>query len=345
VRVRYADSIRQLDEDRWDALAGQQLVMSHRWQRVMEDTRTAYEPRYLLAEDDRGPLFGVVANMRETFGRDGWQEAALRRFALVVSAPFSSQHCGLMTRPGTSSADVLPVFERLLGQLCWREQRLVVGVANVNAGEVDQWRTRGFAVRRQPVSMRLDLPTPATYERYLEGLSSGDRTELRRARRRGSEFDATFSHLPLRAADEHLFPMFAEVCNRNANGVTDTPFTPALFSALERELPGEVMIFSGSVAGQPAGYLLGLVQGHTLLVPLAGLRYELTRPSSMYFLLWDEVIRWSLRHGIHSIHAGLTNETQKKRHGFTPRARWFCFRAYPGAVQRALASFHSERDS
>jgi predicted N-acyltransferase len=249
-----------------------------------------------------------------------------------------------MTRRGTPSADVLPVLERFLGQLCWRERRLVAGVANVNADEVEEWRTRGFAVRRQPVSMRLDLPTPATYERYLEGLSKDDRAELRRVRRRGATFDATFAHGPLRAADEHLFPMFAEVFNRNAHGATDTPFTPALFSALERELPGEVMVFSGSVAGQPAGYLLGLLQGHTLQLPLAGLRYELARPSSMYFLLLDEMIQWSLRHGIHSIHAGLTNETQKKRHGFRPRARWFCFRAFPGVLNRALASFHSERD-
>jgi len=215
----------------------------------------------------------------------------------------------------------------------------------VTSGEVDQWRNSGFAVRRQPVRMQLDLRTPASYERYLEGLSSADRTELRRARRRGGECEATFAHAPLRAADKHLFPMFAEVCNRNAGRATDTPFTPGLFSVLERELPGEVMVFSGSVAGQPAGYLVGLLQGHSLLLPLAGLRYELARPSSMYFLLLDEMIQWSLRHGIQSIHGGLTNETQKKRHGFTPRARWFCFRAYPGALNRALAPFHSERDS
>jgi predicted N-acyltransferase len=344
VNVRIAESIRELDEDRWDALAGVQLVMSHRWQRVMESSRLAYRPRYVLAEDASGPLLGLVANTAESFGRSGWREAALQRLSVVVSAPFSSAHCGLMVRRGTSTADVLPAFERLLGQLCWREQRAVVGISNVPGPAVDQWRQHGFAARPQPVSMTLDLAS-SSYESYLAELSSRDRKEIRRARRRAAELDVTFSHSPLRAADEKLFPMFAEVCARHrlsaAAADDDTPFTPQLFASLDREMPGEVMVFSGAVAGQPAGYFLGLVQGQdkTLLAMLAGLRYELAQPSSLYFLLLDEMVQWSLQHGIRSIQAGLTNETQKRRHGFQPRARWFCFRAYPGALNRALAPF------
>jgi predicted N-acyltransferase len=340
MNVRIAESIRELDEDRWDTLAEEQVVMSHRWQRVMEDTRATYKPRYLLAEDSQGPLLALVANTRESFGRSGWREAALRRLSVVVSAPFSSQHCGLMVRGGTPAADVLPALEPLLAQLCWREQRLVVGVSNVATAEVEHWRARGFSARPQPVRMLLELPSPS-YAGYLEGLSSRDRKELRRARRRAAELDVSFTHAPLRADQAHLFPMFAEVCarDRGRGGAADTPFTPALFANLERELPGEAIVFSGSVGGQPAGYFLCLVQGGTLLATLAGLRYELAQPSSMYFLLLDEMIQWSLRHGIHSIHAGLTNETQKRRHGFRPQARWFCFRAYPGALNSALTSF------
>jgi predicted N-acyltransferase len=304
----------------------------------MEDTRATYQPRYVLAEDSRGPLLALVANTSESFGRGGWREAALRRLSVVLSAPFSSQHCGLMVRDGTPPADVLPALESLLAQLCWREQRLVVGVSNVATAKVEHWRAHGFTARPQPVRMLLELPSPS-YACYLEGLSSRDRKELRRARRRAAELDVSFSHAPLRADQPHLFPMFAEVCARErGRGGTDTPFTPALFANLERELPDEVMVFSGSVGGYPAGYFLCLVQGGTLLATLAGLRYALAQPSSMYFLLLDEMIQWSLAHGIHSIHAGLTNETQKRRHGFRPQARWFCFKAYPGALNRALTS-------
>jgi predicted N-acyltransferase len=341
--VRVAESIHQVDQAAWDSLAQDQVVMSHRWQRVMEDTRSAYRPRYVLAEDADGPLLGIVANTREAFGRTGWREAALRRLSVVVSAPFSSQHSGWIARRGTTVSDILPLLERGLGQLCWREQRLVAGVANVGPSDVDHWRTAGFITRRQPVSMKLDLPT-SSYEQYLTGLNSRDLKELRRARRRAAELNVTFTHAPLRAADRHLFPMFAEVCARHAGPAADTPFSPALFSCLERELPGEVMVFSGAVDGQPAGYFLCLVQGQTLLATLTGLRYELAQPSSMYFLLLDEMIRWSLRHGIASIHAGLTNEQQKRRHGFRPRARWFCFRAYPGALHRAVSGFHVQKD-
>jgi hypothetical protein len=42
-------------------LAGAELTMTHRWHRVMQSSRLAYQPRYLLAEDSRGPLAAIVA--------------------------------------------------------------------------------------------------------------------------------------------------------------------------------------------------------------------------------------------------------------------------------------------
>ena len=51
----------------------------------MEASRLSYRPRYLLAEDDRGPLVGIVADARPSFGRSRLLDTVLQRLTLVVS--------------------------------------------------------------------------------------------------------------------------------------------------------------------------------------------------------------------------------------------------------------------
>jgi predicted N-acyltransferase len=321
------DSIRELDEERWDALAHGELQMSHRWQRVMEASLANYRPRYLLAGDDRGPLLSVVADTSQTFGRSGWRELLLRRLTLMLGAPFSSRHSGLAMRPDAPAE----CLERVLPALCLRERRPLLGVANVDVAQLAGWRAHGFSARSQPASMLLDLPS-ASYEAYLASLRARDRHEIRRARRRAAELDVTFDHAPLATARTDLYPLLAEVGTRH----TSLPFTPQLFPSVARELRDEALLFSASIGGQLAAFFLCLQQRQMLLAILAGLRYALAYPASAYFLLLDELVRWSLQHGIRRIHAGLSNEAQKQRHGFTARARWLCFRAYPGPLNHLV---------
>src|SRR5919201_3022259 len=101
MRWRVVDSIHELDEERWDALAGSEVTMAHRWHRVMEASRLGYRPRYLLAEDERGPLVGIVADTGQSFGRSRWLEVLLRRLTLMIETPSSSRHSGIVMRRDT----------------------------------------------------------------------------------------------------------------------------------------------------------------------------------------------------------------------------------------------------
>jgi predicted N-acyltransferase len=327
VTCRVVDSIRELDEERWDALAKGELMMSHRWQRVMEASRTAYRPWYLLAEDHRGPLVAAVADASQTFGRSGLQELLLRRTSLLVGAPFSSRHCGLAVRDGAT----IDQLDRPLAELSWQVRRPLLGITNLGDDQLAAWRERGFTARPQPVSMMLDLDAPS-YEAYLSTLTRKVRKELVRTRRRAAENGVTFRQGPLTGGEAVLYPLLAEVCARHGW----MPFTPALFARLASETPGEAMVISGAIGGQSAGFLLCLRQGPLLLCILAGLRYALAHPASLYFLLFDELIRWSLQHGVRCVYAGLSNEKEKQRHGFRPRPRWLCVRAYPGPANTII---------
>ncbi|HLZ30812.1 MAG TPA: GNAT family N-acetyltransferase [Chloroflexota bacterium] len=324
MRVRVVRSIHDLDEERWDSLGGVELSMTHRWHRVMEASRLAYRPRYLLAEDERGPLVGIVADTNQASGRSRMVDMLVRPLTLVVGAPFSSRHCGIVRRPDASIDHV----HQLLAQLSRSERRPLLGVANVGAPALPDWSGRGFHARAQPPRMVLEL-TAATYEQYLEDLPKRHRQEVRRVRRRASEADVTLSQAPLHGqAAGLLYPLLAEVSGRHGSRL----FSPEVFPALARELPSEVMVFCAAVHGEVAGFVLAVQTGSAILAVLAGLRYALAYPSSLYFVLIDELVRWSLEHGVQRIHAGISNEAQKQRHGFQPHARWLCVRAFPDSL-------------
>jgi predicted N-acyltransferase len=329
MRTTVVRSIHDLDEERWDALAATELTMSHRWHRVMEASRVGYRPRYLLAEDDRGPLLLIVADANPSAMRSGWIDFFARRLTLVVGAPFSSRHSGIVMRSDASMSDV----ERCLAYLARHERRPLIGVSNVATSSLPDWTGRGYNTRPQPPRMVLDLAT-VSYEQYLQRLPKRDRQEVRRVRRRASEAGVTLSHAPLYGHVQDLYPLFAEVSERHGSKY----FSAELFPSLLRELPGEVLVMSGEVGGEVGGYVLCLRQGEALMAILAGLRYELARRSSLYFALVDEMVRWSLEQGIQRIHAGISNEAQKQRHGFQPRARWLCLRAYPSPLNRLIPS-------
>jgi predicted N-acyltransferase len=330
-----AHRIDAFDPARWDAVAGDDVGLSHRWQRVMEAGRRDYHPLYCLVEDGRGPLAAVVGNRADRFGRRGWRESLLRRLTLVLSAPFSARQGGIALRRGVDLAAALPELERILDAVCRREGRPVVGVGNVAAADVPLWRDRGYRASLQAPDMVLDLPDD-TYAAYLERLSRKDRTELRRVRRRGEDLGVTFALGTPGDRVEGYHALLAETFARHGATPQTMPFTPAFFTALERELGEQAVVFQGYVGGELAGFFLCLKQGDTLLWPAAGLHYALAHPACLYFLLIDEAVRWAIAGGFRLVHGGMTNERQKGRHGFRPRARWFCYRASPRPLNRTL---------
>lgn len=328
-------SIREIDEERWDGVAGNVLSMAHRWLRVTEAHWRYYRPLYLLLEDQHGPCVAVVANTsiarEKNFGWLGW---LYQRLSLVIRAPFSTM-CNVVVRPGVSLQAVMPELNAALNRLCHQEKRLLVTVGNVVAGELPCWQQAGFLASPQPGVSLLDLP--ATYEEYLEMLQPRDRHELRRAHRRGEKFGVHFEMGPLVREGEDVYPLFCEVFKSHGVAPEAFPFAAQFFADLEREMGKDVFFIRAYVGDTLAGVSLCVRNGSLLWAPLVGLHYELARPSYLYFLIQDERIRWALEHGIRKICLGRTNEREKKRHGFYQETSWLCFRAAPPVLNRMLS--------
>ena len=325
MKMRVAQSIYEFALDEWDAVAGDELLMTHRWQRVMEACRRSYQPRYLLLEDQHGPYAAVIANAAESIHSSRSRALELSQ-ALVISAPYSARDCGVALRPGVELADALPAIERGLARLARSMHRTLLVVSNVADADRAAWQGQQFVTLPQPAYNVIELNW-SSHAAYLAALDPKQRSELRRMRRRAESMAVRFTREPLVEDDEWLYPLLCEVYARHGTLAAQMPFGAELFPALARELPGEVLLFKGFVGEELAGYLLCLPSGDTVGWPAAGLRYELAHPSYLYFLLIDEMIGWGIEQGYRRILGGLTNEREKQKFGFTQRARWLCVRA------------------
>jgi predicted N-acyltransferase len=331
---RDARSIRDIDEERWDSITGEVLSMTHRWFRVMESSWRFHEPRYLLLEDAQGPCAAVVTDLYVSFknlGGSGWLR---QRLSLAVRPPFSSM-CGVMVRPNVSLEALMPQIMSALGQACRQEKRFLITVSNVNLLDLPSWQQAGFSAISQPSLNLLELPSG--YDLYLKSLRSKDQSELRRIRKRVTEFDIHFEMGPLANDGGQIYSLLCEVFAHHGTRPKAMPFSPQFFVSLEREMPGDVLFLRGFIGKTLAGVSLCLLNGPTLWWPMAGLRYELARPSYLYFLLMDEMIQWSIEHHITKIVGGKTAEREKKRHGFHQEERWLCYRGEGYSLNKVLA--------
>jgi len=315
-------TIQNLDEKRWDSVNGNILTLTHRWLRLLETGWRRFEPRYMLLENDQGAYASIIVNAIETFKNRGVMEWIYRHFILVFGTPCTTTS-SIQTRPGVPLVSVMPEIVETMEKVSRKEKRPLMAVSNVNASELSAWQQAGFLATRQMAMNILDLPS--TYELYLAQLRPKDRAELRRIHKRGGELDVHFEIGSLAEDGEKIFPLLKEVYSNHVVG--DMPFSLKFFDGLEREFPQQTLVLKGFVGSKLSGAFLCIFDGSMLWWFVAGLDYETARPSYMYFLLIDEMVRWSIQHGIPRIFGGLTNDHEKQRHGFHAEELWFCYRA------------------
>lgn len=329
-----ARSIREIDEARWDAVTGGVLQMTHRWLRVVEASWRFYQPLYLLLEDENGPCAAALANTSITLEkRFGFLGCFYQLSSLIVRPPFASRP-SVVVRPGLRLDAIMPELNAAFGQLSRQERRLLIAVGNIGAADVSMWQAAGFLAVRQPSVSLLDVP--ATYDDYLQSLPGKDRRELQRIRRRADELGVRFETGPLGDDSEKIYALLSEVYAKHGVKQDAIPFTPQLLVSLAQEMPDEVVLIRGYFADELVGVFLNLLEPTMLLAFTAGLRYEIARPTLLYFLLLDESIRLGIQRGVSQVYVGRTNEREKRRQGFSADERWLCCRAGLQPLNRAL---------
>lgn len=341
MRYQIERSIRDFAPRSWDAASGGKLMMSHAWLRCMEDIQKRSSPLYALVSDDAGPLAALAVPYLTTIEPlrilGGPRLAgAVARLVLLATVPFYGEASGLSVRAGVTLEAALPALEPSLRAICRKARRMILAVANVPRGELPAWRALEFQDYELPPGSRLKLS--GNYSSYLELLNGRDRRELARMRRVAEHGGTTFECV---SGVEDPGVLYDLLCERYAHhGVerSEIELKPELFFCLKNDFPDDVVSFKAKVRGKLAGFMLGVRRRDELCLLFSGYRYELSRPNFVYFLLYDEAVRWSIEHGIRTIDAGSTMLSEKTRQGFEPVPRWVCWRAASRPVRTALSA-------
>lgn len=327
-------SIHDIDEARWGTVTAGNLPLSYPYVCLIESCWPSFKPCYFLLEDDSGPCAVVVINTIEAFRNRGIVRWLYQRFNLAVRSPCVTD-CAVVTRPGIALEAVLPELVSAMQKLCWDKKRLFMIISNVNSSNLPAWQRAGFLATAQKSVNILDLPE--TYELYLKMLRPKDRAELRRIHKRADEVNARFEIGTFREDSAKIYDLFSEVYARHGILKETLPFDERFFIELEREMPDKVFVIKGFIQDELVGAFLCHQEGPTLWWQIAGLNYQLARPNYLYFLLMDEMIRWSIEHGIQRIYGGFSNDQEKRGHGFHTEQSWFCYRASIPFLNRILA--------
>lgn len=341
MECRIAKSIGEFSPEEWDSVSPDQVysamhyhtASSHRWLSFMERNARFYNVIYILISDESGPFARLTAT--ELGPNSTALQRVIARKALLLLAPFSAGGGGVVFRRDVGLEDGLHAIDPVLRQLCARDGRLLMAVANVSEQERDVFERHDFIVASAPSNTFIEVP--ATYDEYLERLSRKGRNELRRMHRRAEERGVTFkSSASLKERSAELYDLFCEVYTEHGVGRDKVDFSEQIFADLEDTFADDVTLFEAHVDGRLAGYLITLRVADRLGILFAGLHYELARPTYAYFLLYEFIIKWAMEAEIKVMGGGFTLVAQKERIGFRREKQFLCYRANSRLLHKAL---------
>jgi len=217
LRLRVLPAIDQVAAKQWDACAnpvceqaeGQSQdqvynpFISHAFLHALEASasataRTGWQPQHLLAEAADGNVLGAVPCYLKSHSRGeyvfdrGWAEAYERAGGdyypkLQVSVPFTpATGRRLLVRPDAEAGQVRAALAAGLVELCRRHEASSVHVTFMPEPECAYLGSQGF-LQRTDQQFHWENGGYASFEAFLEALSSRKRKTIRRERREALE--------------------------------------------------------------------------------------------------------------------------------------------------------------
>lgn len=325
--TRIVSRIEELDARDWNGVAALP-TMRHEAIRSIAGAQREVAWVYALASDEKGPLAAIAA-------RPHLESSLMRRAVLEVTPPVGLLG-GLQLRDGVALADALPALLPSLARMARRAGCATYSVV-VPASDAPLYAAHQFAFFAAPATMRSDLSGTSSYDEHFAHLTSRLRRDVRNARRRSEQHGIRFEvTTPPRGPTDQLAAVVAETYAAYGRS---PPFTPAFFDRLWGTPFAEHVLFCGYRGDQLVAACSAFQAGGVLTAAIAGMRYELARPSLAYFTLMDEIVRFAAARRLRTVEWGTSLEDIKRRFGAEPHGLVAALRPsvpMPAAAWRAI---------
>jgi hypothetical protein len=312
--------------------------------------RTGWAPQHLAVRDEAGAVAAVAPVYLKSHSQaeyvfdhswaDAYERAGGRYYPkLIVASPFSP-----VTGPRLL---VRPDVERALGQrmllsgaitLC---DKMDVSTVGVNFPTEEEWRFMGGEgmLLRQNQQYHWLNAGYASFEAFLDVLSSGRRKTIRRERREavaGLEIQALTGR---ELREEHWDAFFAFYMDTGARKWGRPYLNRLFFSLLGERMADRVLLLLARRGGRWIAGALNLIGGDCLFGRNWGCIEDV--PFLHFELCYYQAIEWAIEHGLARVEAGAQGQHKIAR-GYLPTAVYSAHYIADPMLANAVARFLEE---
>ena len=335
--LRFIDSLQAVPAAAWDALVGDQPLLSHAFLNALHETRcaapeTGWTPKYLTSwrgDDLVGavPLYSKTHSYGEYVFDWSWADA-YRRYGrryypkLLVAVPFTpATGTRLIAADEETRRDLLNALINLL-----RNERLsslhILFPTAVEAAECE----RAGMFMRDSVQFHWSNPGYRDFEDFLDTMNHAKRKKIHQERRKVADAGVTFRRLVGAQIDAASWRFFHHCYTQTYREHHSTPYLSLeFFLRIGRDMPENILLVVGEREGAPVCAALDIFSSDTLWGRywgatefVSGLHFE-----ACYYQAIEFCIERKLAHfeggaqGVHKLARGFLPVTQRSAHMVT----------------------------
>ncbi|HEY8521190.1 MAG TPA: GNAT family N-acetyltransferase [Gammaproteobacteria bacterium] len=353
LRVERIESLRSVDAQQWNVLAGDSPFLRHEFLAALERSGcvggdTAWQPAYVLARDAGGALLGALPlyvkyDSRGEFVFDwGWADAYERSGRpyypkLVTAVPFTpATGARLLLAPGADRAAVARRLVRAARDFASELRASSWHVLFPTDAERELLAREGLLVRKS-CQFHWRNQGYASFDDFLARFSSEKRKKARRERRRIAEAGIVFEHLrgdePSAADWDAIFAFYTRTFLLHGHA----PYlNRAFFDEIVATMPEQLVIVLARFNGAPIAAAICFRSDATLYGRYWGSAADF---HSLHFeTCYYQGIEYCIRQGLTTFEPGTQGEHKIAR-GFSPTPTWSCHWLPDPGFRRAVQAF------
>ncbi|HYI27445.1 MAG TPA: GNAT family N-acetyltransferase [Bradyrhizobium sp.] len=367
LRLRVIPAIDQIAAAAWDSCANparedaepksqDQLnnpFISHAFLHALEASasataRTGWQPQHLLAEHADGTLAGVVPCYLKSHSQGeyvfdrGWAEAFERAGGdyypkLQVSVPFTPANGRrLLVRPGPDAEPAQAAITAGLLELCRRHEASSVHVTFMPERECAYLASQGF-LRRTDQQFHWENGGYATFDAFLEALSSRKRKTIKRERRDALDNGITVHWLTGSDLTEEAWDAFFNFYMETGSRKWGRPYlTRQFYSLIGQSMADRVVLIMAKRAGRWIAGAINFIGSDTLFGRNWGAVEH--HPFLHFEICYYQAIEFAIARKLVRVEAGAQGEHKLAR-GYLPVTTHSAHYIANPSLRRAIADY------
>ncbi|MCK4534268.1 MAG: GNAT family N-acetyltransferase [Syntrophobacterales bacterium] len=349
MRVRIANSIKEIDKMEWDKITCDNVTSSYGWLKTVEETFIEkIGPLYFFITDSKGIIgasvcyifnkTNVSGNLDHLiFGRFVKQAGRLGISFLpaLICSPLNSYGFHFLIRENIDPKERMSVTNNLLCAIEKTALRKRLPVAFVNV-TTDETGLNGLT-RNRGYHKVLDIPLHyldikwETFKGYRDHLRHISRnmwkhinTEINKNKREGVLIQPVDDAV---IYEDRLYELVS--MNIYAHNKMPFKFSKAFFKRLKENLPDETTIYMAVKKGKITGVNIALSKGRVSYMLIVGVDHELSGNDLTYFnIAYYRPIMDAISSGVSRIYFGRGADEVKRRRGCAVQNIYFYYKPY-----------------